>query len=251
MVRFVEDIESGESVAAPKIKETLTRPQVEPVKVIQPVTTLIKTVQPAPILTAAPVVKLIEPVKTVQPAPILTAAPVVKLIEPAVIKPAVTPAPIITPAPIVKLIEPAVIKPIVAPKPTSLIESAVIKTVQPETKKPVGKFGDFLKKAGGAILGVASLAVPGLAGLANALSPGTPKPSAPKATLTPKIETPLPQTLSPISASGQSFTATQKEGGLGSVLGLPDTSKTNNIILIVGGVIALLLLLPMLLRKRR
>jgi len=90
--------------------------------------------------------------------------------------------------------------------------------------------------------------------LANTLSGGslTPKAKDPAGgTLTPKANTVLPSTRVPIKESAASFTTSQKDGGLGAVLGLPDTSNTNNIILIVGGVIALVLLLPMLLRKRR
>lgn len=158
--------------------------------------------------------------------------------------------------PIVKLIEPAVIK---LPFQSAPEKSRIVTTVEVLKQKepPVGKFGNFLKKVGGALAGVASFVVPGigsklLSGVSTTLLKPTltPKSDAPAGgSLTPKFETALPKTLSPIQESSKSLTSDQTK--IGSVLGLPDTGKTNNIILIVGGVIALVLLLPLLLKRRR
>ena len=136
-----------------------------------------------------------------------------------------------------------------------VIKLAVQPTPVQQLVKQEQPVANIFKKIGGAIkkgvqgLGnfVEKLAVTAISGAVGGSL--TPKASAPSGgTLTPKPNAALPQTLNPIQQSGQSFLTSEKEGGLGSVLGLQEEKSVPWYVWVLGGLL-LILLLPKLLKR--
>lgn len=156
--------------------------------------------------------------------------------------------------------KPSVVIPVTAPAPVVVGPSLSTRPVDNSfvTVEPVAK-GNVLKKVGGFLAGVASFVVPGvgskvLSGVSQQLLKPVPSltpkiTDTPGGTLTPKFDQPALPINPVVNLGGASFTAAEKDGGLGAVLGLK--KETVPVWVYILGGVALVLLLPGLLKRRR